>query len=351
MRTLKFLATTAVVLVASFLIGCGADDRPMRIGFVADTGSIDDRSFNASIWKGIQDARTELGVEASYRASSSPSDYAPNIQAFIDGGESVIVTAGVLMADATRAAAIAHPDRRFAIVDAAYEPVLPNVVGLTFRTDEAAMLAGYLAAAMSRSGLIGTFGGLRISGVTMYMVGLEAGVARYAAQKGRNVRLAGWKTDFTAPGCGSGLFAGGFSDPEAGRRLSSGLIDEGADVVVPIAGSTGLGAAAVAKERGAWIIGADSDQYVAAPEHRTVYLTSILKNSDRAVHEVIRAAVAGRFAGGEQTGTLGNGGVGLAPFHDFDATVPAELKAELDRLRQDIIDGKVSSGWERCATR
>jgi len=124
------------------------------------------------------------------------------------------------------------------------------------------------------------------------------------------------------------------------------LIDQGVDVLFPIAGSTGNGALAAAGERGKWGIGVDMDQYVTLPDERSVLLTSVLKRIDNAVYALVEAAVRGEFNGGETTvGVLANDGVGLAPFHDFESLIPGSLKEELTVIRQAIIDGAIDTGW------
>src|SRR6266545_3241749 len=142
---------------------------------VTDTGGIDDKSFNATAYKGLTDAEADLGIKSSYLESQTQQDYTPNIRAFL-GKCDLIVTVGFFLGDATAAAAKANADQKFAIVDFAYDPPIKNVLGLTFQTDQAAFLAGYLAAGMTKSGKIGTFGGANIPTVTIFMNGLAAGI-------------------------------------------------------------------------------------------------------------------------------------------------------------------------------
>ena len=307
---------------------------------VSDTGGIDDKGFNANAWKGMQDAQAAgYAKEVKFLESTAETDYARNIDQFISEKCDIIMTVGFLLGDATKAAAEANPTQKFSIVDFAYDPTIPNVLGLTFQTDEAAMLAGYLAAGMSKSGTIGTFGGINIPPVTIFMDGLAAGINYYNKEKGTSVKLLGWdavKKD--------GSFTGDFSDKDKGKQLTQGFIQEGADVIVPVAGPVGLGAAAAvqeAKAQGVMLIGVDTDQFVSAPEYGDVTLTSILKRIDNAVKASVQAAADGTFAGGIYVGTLANDGVGLAPFHDFDAAVPADLKAALADLATKISSGAV----------
>jgi basic membrane protein A len=214
---------------------------------------------------------------------------------------------------------------------------LPNVLGLTFATDQAGFLAGYLAAGVSKTGKVGTFGGIKIPTVTIFMKGLEAGVKYYNQKHGTKVEVLGWDTAKD-----EGLFTGNFESTDDGRRFAESLMDEGADIILPVAGPVGLGSAAACKERGTMLIGVDTDWYVSAPEFKAVYLTSILKNMDVAVFNAVKAVADGTFKGGVYVGTLKDNGVGIASFHDFDAKVPAALKGEIEQAKKDLIDGKIT---------
>ena len=335
----------------------------IKVGQVTDVGGIDDRSFNATAWKGVEDAIAQLGIEGRYLESQQQTDYERNIKEFLDAKTDLIITVGFLLGTATAQAAIANPNQKLAIVDYSYpdcwpgavvgkdcgsDKELPNVLGLTFSTDEAAFLAGYVAAGMSKTGKVGTFGGIPIPTVYIFMVGFEKGVMYYNEKHRTNVEVLGWKTDPAAQGCGNGTFAGNFESLDDGRRIAESLMDEGADVIVPVAGPVGQGSAAACKERGTMLIGVDSDWYVSVPQYKEVYLTSILKNMDVAVFNAIKAVIDGTFKGGLYLGTLKDGGVGIAPFHDFDSQVPADLKAEVEQLKADIIAGTVKTGWDDC---
>lgn len=309
---------------------------------VTDVGGIDDKSFNETAWRGAQNAERELGVTAKFLESQAETDYQPNISAFLGEGCDIIITVGFLLGDATEAAAKANPDRLFSIVDFAYDPPLPNVLGQVFATDQAAFLAGYLAAGMTRSGVVGTFGGINIPPVTIFMDGFVWGVEHYNSEKGTNVGVLGWN-----PESREGLFTNNFESLDDGRTFAQNLFDEGADIVLPVAGPVGLGSAALADELGTRrlkIIGVDADQYLTDPAKGHVYLTSILKRMDSTVLAAIRQAKEGTFEGGLLVGTLENGGVDLAPLHEFERAVSDELKRELEAVRRGIIDGSISVG-------
>jgi basic membrane protein A and related proteins len=310
---------------------------------VTDVGGVDDKGFNQKAYKGVTDAAEKLGVEAAVLESQAETDYATNIQSFVDQECDVIVTVGFLLGDATKEAANANPDTPFTIVDYAYadgDITNNNVLGQVFNTDEAAFLAGYLAAGTTKTGKVGTFGGINIPPVTIFMDGFYYGVQKYNADNGTKVEVLGWD-----PKKQKGLFTENFESLDDGRTFAQNLVDEGADIVMPVAGPVGLGSAALASELGTdklMIIGVDSDQYESDTANAGVYLTSVLKNMDVTTFNAIQSVVDGTFEGGVTVGTLENGGVGLAPLHDMEASVPADLVAQLDTIKAGIIDGSIS---------
>ena len=306
---------------------------------VTDTGGIDDNSFNQTAWKGVQDAIVDFEIEGRFLESQAETDYEANINSLLGGQCDVIITVGFLLGDATKNAAEANPNQPFSIVDFAYEPPLPNVLGQVYATDEAAFLAGYLAAGMSKTGILGTFGGINIPPVTIFMDGFVYGVDYYNAENDADVTVLGWDTETR-----EGLFTNNFESLDDGRAYAQNLYDEGADIVLPVAGPVGLGSAALADELGTdqlMVIGVDADLHLSDPEKGHVYLTSITKRMDATVRQVIEMAMNDTFEGGLIVGSLENGGVDLAPFHDLDSAVPDALKIELADIRAAIIDGSV----------
>lgn len=338
----KYLYIFTILVIGSMLFAActPAEDTAedsVYVCQITDTGGIDDRSFNQTAWKGIEDAEKEFGIKSNYLESKEVSDYEGHLNAFLEEGCDLIVTVGFLIGDATKAAAEANPDRYFSIVDYAYDPPVPNIVGQLFATDEAAYLAGYAAAALSKTGIVGTFGGLPIPTVTIFMDGFVKGVAKYNEVKGTNVQALGWD-----PEAETGLFSNSFDDLQLGRELAVSLMDEGADIIMPVAGPVGLGAAAAIQERGnTYVIGVDSDWFLTSPEYGDITLTSVMKLMDATTLQVIETVVNDTFEGGNILGTLENEGVALAPFHDLAGMVSDELQAELDQLKADIIAGTI----------
>ena len=307
---------------------------------VTDTAGINDHAFNANAWKGVQDAGTKLGIQVKYLESKEQADYEKNINQFLSDGCEMIVSVGFLLGDATKAAAIANPTVRFAIVDFAYDPAIPNVEGLVYATNEAAMLAGYASAAWSKTHVMGTFGGINIGGpVTDFMDGFVAGAHYYDKVNGTKTTVLG--RDPLKPKEGS--FTGNFSSIDDGKTLSLGFIDENADVIMGVGGAIGQGAFAAIEERAITGVGlgVDVDWYESVPQYKSLILTSVLKKIDVSVEAAIEHAFSGTPAAPVFVSTLANNGVDLGPFHDYDSQITDATKAALADLKAKIISGEV----------
>jgi basic membrane protein A len=308
-----------------------------KICQVTDTGGIDDKSFNATAWKGVTDSIAQFGVEGKYLESQQQTDYEKNINAFIEDRCDLIITVGFLLGDATKALAEANPDQKFSIVDYAYDPVIPNVLGQVFATDQAAFMAGYVAAAATKTGKVAAFGGIQIPTVTVFMDGFWYGVKYYNEKHGTNVEVLGWD-----PATQTGSFTGNFESLDDGRTLGQTFLDEGADIIMPVAGPVGQGTAAAVQERGnAWIIGVDNDWTLTVPQFKDVILTSVLKKMDATTVEAVKMVIDGTFQGGVIVGLLENKGVDIAPVPD--AVMTDALKAELEEVRAGIIAGTIQT--------
>jgi basic membrane protein A len=314
---------------------------------VTDTGGIDDRSFNASSWQGMQEAQSAdpSKISVTYLQSTTQSDYTPNINTFIGKKCGIIVTVGFLMAQATQTASKANPTGKFAIVDNAYTPPLSNVDALLFNTAQDAFMGGYLAAGMSKTGKVATFGGEKLPTVTIYMDGFYDGVQYYNQKHGTHVSVLGWSEKTQ-----NGSFTGDFTNQTNGQNLTQTFITEGADVIFPVAGNVGLGAAKAVQNADAqagsqkvnmeWV---DTDGCISAAQYCKYFITSVTKGIQTAVKNAVTTAAAGSFKGGNYIGTLQNGGVALAPYHDFASKVPSSLQSELNTVKQGIISGSIQT--------
>ncbi len=346
MSTSLPVRSATIVAAMLLLAGCaaapddaGTDDSSADFcaRMVTNSGGLEDRSFNQSSWEGLQSAAEEYGIDADVIISGSETDLAPNVEQAVATECGFILTVGYELATATLEQAEANPDLDFAIVDEVVEA--DNVKPIVFNTAEAAYLAGYLAAGVSKTGVVGTFGGGKQPPVTLFMDGFVDGVAAYNEAHGTAVTALGWDKDAQ-----EGLFTGDFEDVNKGKTYAANLIDQGADVILPVAGQVGEGAAAAAVDAGSVsVIWVDNDGYDTLPaEYRPILLTSVLKNTGDAVVEIVGSSIDDTFDNSAFVGTLENGGVGLAPFHDMESSVSDELAAELEQLTADIVAGTIT---------
>ena len=359
--TKKLAGITAAAGLIIALAGCGSAPDADSTGsaaaggtvdgflpcLVSDAGGWNDKSFNESAKNGMDKAAKELGVTPLEFESKNDNDYAPNMQQAIAEGCTLVIAVGFKLAAATIESANANPDLDFAIIDdyadADYDgkPDAPNIKPLVFNTAEAAYLGGYAAAAWSaQAGVnkVGTFGGMQIPSVAVFMDGYEMGVKKYNEDKGANVQVAGW--DSTTQ---EGLFTGGFDANDTAKQTAQGVLDQGVDVILPVGGPVYQSAAAAIKDSGkdTLMLGVDSDLAVADPSVSDITLVSIMKAIDVSVYDATIAASKGDFDPTPYIGTLKNEGVKLSCFHDFESKLPAGLTDELKKLQDDIIAGTI----------
>ncbi|MFT4029026.1 MAG: BMP family ABC transporter substrate-binding protein [Protaetiibacter sp.] len=312
---------------------------------VSDSGGFDDKSFNQLGYEGLQAAADSLGVEAQAVESESDADYASNIQTLVDADCDLIVTVGFALSAATVEAALANPDIDFAIVDDAADNDFdgttdaPNIKPILFDTAQAAFLAGYAASSYTTTGVLGTFAGIAYPTVTIFMDGFYQGMSYYNEQKGTAVALVGYdpaNEDAT-------LATGAFTADDNAKSVAKTLIDQNADVILPVGGPIFQSAGAAIEESGKDIalLGCDADVYETFPTYDSLYFTSILKDMKNAVSDVVTGAASGTFDVTAYIGTLENEGVGIAPFHDFEDKVSADLQGELDDISAQIVSGDI----------
>jgi basic membrane protein A len=325
----RLLVLAATLLLAS-CAGASAPTSPpatpVKVGVMIDSGSENDRSFNEFTLKGAREAAEEAGFEFAYVTPQSATDYANTLEGMIANEQpDLVITVGFRMGDATANAARTHPDIRFAIVDNAYTPGfgcpetvedcytdeggLSNVTSLMFAEDEVAYLAGVLAGCMTETGTVATVAGVEIPPVVRFVTGFESGA--------RSVRPDVATLHQYIPD---------FNDPDTGKAVAQGFISEGADVIFGAGGNTGNGGLIAAQEAGLMAIGVDVDQYFTYPEVQEALLTSAAKNVDVAASAAVRDFAAGQLEAGIRSSTLENGGIGLAPYHDWEERIPQDCK-------------------------
>lgn len=338
---LSFLIITGLLLAA-----CGGqvEETPVVVEepdvFLAcqitDIGGIDDKSFNASAWKGVEDAIAEYGIEGKFLESQQQTDYESNINAFLEEGCNIIIPVGFLLADATAAAAEANPDVPFVIVDVNWLAA-DNIMGSGFAMNEGTFLTGYLTAGMTETGVVGTYGGMNIPPVTVFMDGYVLGVEYYNEVNGTDVKVLGW--DVVGQ---EGNFTGNFESTEDGRTLTESMFDEGADIFMPVGGQIGAGTLALLEDFDTgYLIGVDRDWTIDYATQADYILASAYKGIDKFVFDQIKAVMDGAFTGGNFAGDIANGHVDIIYGHAVEDQIPDELKAEIETLKAGIVAGEI----------
>lgn len=289
----------------------------IKIGLVTDVGGVNDGSFNQSSWEGLQRAEKEFGVQVNYLESATDADYAPNLETFVDEEYDLIISVGYMLADATRAAAEANPDCRFAIIDDASID-LDNVTSLMFEQEQGSYLVGYVAGLMTESNNIGFVIGMANENMNKFGYGYCAG----ALDANPDITIQQFN-------------ANSFSDSATGKTNANTAITNGADIVFHAAGATGLGVIEACQEAGVYAIGVDSDQSSIAPD---TVLTSAMKRVDNAVYDSVKSLVEGKLEGGVHVYDLAVSGVDIAPTQDL---LPEEVISAVEEVKAKIISGEI----------
>jgi len=303
-----------------------------QVGLVTDVGKVNDGTFNQYAYEGMMQAVDEFGLESAFIETQQPTDYDKNVVQFVDEGFDQIVTVGFMMGETTQKQAEANPDVNFCIVDFAYDPVIPNIMGLVFREDQAGFMAGALAGLMSETKTVGTVAGMEIPPVLKFRNGFENGVK------------------YVCPECTPiGVYIDSFTDPARGKAAAESQMAEGADVIFGAGGPTGSGGILGAAQQGVWVIGVDQDEYFTTfkggeEAGADKLLSSAMKRVDVSVYTCVKEGVEGTFEGRTAVFDAAVNGVGLAPFHDTEDAIPDEVKAQLDEIFAMLADGSLDTG-------
>ncbi len=291
---------------------------PIVVTMVTDTAGLGDNNFVDLANRGLNQAIDELGVQGQVVESRDAASYIPNLTAAAEQSD-LTIGVGFLIIDAMTEIANQFPDGQFMLIDA--NSTAPNILGVTFREQEGAFLAGVLAALMTETSKLGVVGGLKIPPVVRYAVGFEAGAK--SINPDVEVVVA---------------YAETFEDPALGKELTLAQFNQDIDIVFPVAGRTGVGSFEAANEvgEGHWVIAADTDQSQLGDNNQ---LAVAEKGVDTAVFLAIQQLVDGTFAGGDLVIGIAEGGVGLGNILE---SVPQEVLDTIALYEQAIIDGAIT---------
>ena len=310
------------------------------VAFITDTNGVDDRSFNQSAWEGMVEWGDENGLTRGnsgyqYFQSSNESDYIPNIDQALNAGFQTVFGIGYKLVSSMEEQAKANPNVNFVMVDEVISG-LDNVVSATFKSEEAAYLAGLAAAYTTKTDKVGFIGGVQVAVIEVFDAGFRQGVADAAKDLGKDIKVVS-------------QYAGAFDAPDKGRTIAQAMYAQDIDVIYAAAGATGNGLFQEAKslnevqDEKVWVIGVDRDQteegnYEKDGEKLNFTLASTLKQVGETVKDLATKANSGEFPGGEHiVYGLEEEGVGLT-----DGQLTEDVKNKIETARQAIIDGTIT---------
>lgn len=322
----KKLAAIAMssLLTLTLVTGCSTDkktesDKP-TVAIVLGEGSINDQSFNQSTWEGLKKAKEDFGVNIKYLESQQDSDYVSNVESFVDQEADLIVGVGFQLKDTIEEMAKSYPNQQFAILDETYDKVPSNVTTVTFKEQEGAYLAGYLAGKVSETKNVGFIGGIEASpAIQKYHYGFKAG----------SESVDGVKVN--------SQYANTFSDAAKGKAIANQMISSGSDVVFAAAGATGVGSIEACKENNKKAIGVDIDQSYIAPE---TVISSAIKKMNVASYDLAKMLVEGKLTGGQSlVYGIKENGIGLS--ENTSKNVSKEIMDEINIISDKIVNGEI----------
>src|SRR5438067_3591873 len=337
-RVLAYLVLAAIVAAACGGGGTGgtagtspSPGKQIQIGLVTDVGGLNDKSFNQAANTGRLNAEKDFGLQTSVIESKKQEDYVPNLTTFAQQNYDLVIAVGYLMHNAAWKDAKQLPNVKFAIIDGApandagNTENLPNVANLFFKEQEAGYLVGVIAATMAKN-MVGkathntvcSMGGIPIPPVDHYIAGYQDAIKTISPT---TTILNGYSNDFV--------------DQQKGKEVGLNHISKGCDILFQVAGGSGLGYIAAAKEKGVYAIGVDVDQIDVAPG---TVITSAMKRVDKAVYDTSKAVKDGSFKAGDNFFSATNDGIA---YGKVDAVVPADAKAAADKALADIKSGAI----------
>ncbi|MEU3693481.1 BMP family lipoprotein [Streptomyces narbonensis] len=324
------LALTATACGESSTGDNGSDNGDIKVGMAYDVGGRGDNSFNDSAARGLDKAKADLGVETkelTAKNGETPADREQRLASLAEGGFNPVIGVGFAYKDAIDKVAAKYPKTTFGLVDSVSEA--KNVDSIVFTEEQGSYLAGVAAALKSKDGKIGFIGGVDIPLIKKFAAGFQQGVKETKPNATVQIQYLSTGTDMS-----------GFGAPDKGKAAAKGMLDKGIDVVYAAAGGSGAGAIeAVAAKPGAWAIGVDSDQAKdpALSKYAGSILTSVVKNVDTGVFELVKSVKDGKPMTGVHTYSLAENGVSLTTTGDH----LKDIQAQIDAAKKKIVDGQI----------
>lgn len=324
------LALTATACGESSTEDTGSDSGTLKVGMAYDVGGRGDNSFNDSAARGLDKAKADLGVETkelTAKNGETPADREQRLASLAEGGYNPVIGVGFAYKDAIDKVAAKYPKTHFGLVDSVSD--LKNVDSIVFTEEQGSYLAGVAAALKSKDGKIGFIGGVDLPLIKKFAAGFQQGVKDTNPKASVQIQYLSTGTDMS-----------GFGAPDKGKAAAKGMLDKGIDVIYAAAGGSGAGAIeAVAAKPGTWAIGVDSDQAKdpALSKYAGSIMTSVVKNVDTGVFELIESVKNDKPLSGTHVYSLAENGVSLTTTGGH----LSDIQAQLDEAKKKIVDGQI----------
>lgn len=328
----KKIAVIVSMIMAIGLVGCESASKKLipiekipveKVCFVTERGEIKDGSFNQQIWEGLEKIGKEKDISVDYIETKKTSEIKPAIEKMVSKGNRLIWGNGIETAKVVSELSPSNNQVYFGVIDVSLDGATKNAFGVVFRDQEAAFLAGYIAACTTKTNQVSFIGGEKNTTIEAFEWGFKGGVAYAGKKNGKTVQV---HTEYIDT----------FSDIKKGKEVANKLYQAGSDIIYCAAGGASIGAIEAAKENDKWIIGVDRDQTMLAPKN---VLVSTMKNVEIAVEELTLTMIQGGFLGGQNFEYgISNGSVDIS---ENNGNVEKEVYENAKKIEEDIKAGYV----------
>lgn len=275
-------------------------------------GPISDQSWNGGAYEGLTRIRDSLGAKISHIQTKTPAEFDENFRQYGAQGYDLVFGHGFEFQDAALRVAPEFPQTIY--ITTSGTSTAKNVAGMEFAFEEASYLAGMMAGAITKTGVIGLIGGTELPPVRRSFAAFALGVRA----TNRNARTIV-------------SYIGNWDDVSAGKEQAVAQITQNADIIFQNADAAGLGVFQAAKEsKGVRVIGSNSNQNDVAPD---VTIGSVVIDLPRAFLVVAREVKNGNFTPRVISLGLHDNIVRLVLNPRLESTIPARVRAQVDSAR------------------
>lgn len=318
----KGLALLLVLcMLCAGLVGCtpaaGNEDKPVKVALCV-TGTVNDGGWCQTAYDGLLAAKEKHSIDVSYTENLQTTEMESAFTDYAAQGYQIIIGLGYQFGDPALAVGAKYLDSNFIILEGNVEA--ENVKSCKISNQESRYLLGYIAAKISKTGVVGFVAGTEQASITKVAEAFKLGAQ--AANPNVKTLIA---------------YTGSFTDIALAKEAALAMIDSDADVIAHGANTGGNGVIAACQETGIYAMGAASDQNYLAPE--TIVCSDMYSYGDVLVYIIGQFVNEGAIPMGTESYGFSQGIVKLSPY--YGDAVSAEMAAEVEGMIQQIKDGSL----------